>query len=53
MSMPHETRVLSRAGARELTKEEAESVQAGLVFHTNVCTISLSTGARDGDACPQ
>ena len=53
MSRPDETRVLSRTGARELSKAEAEAVQGGLFVHTNVCSINPLTGARDGDACPQ
>jgi hypothetical protein len=53
MPRPNEIRVLGRAGARELSKVEAESVQGGLFVHTNVCSINPLTGARDGDACPQ
>jgi hypothetical protein len=51
MSNNDDSRVLSRLGARELSKEEVDSVTGALAFHTNVCTINLSTGARDGDAC--
>lgn len=51
MAKPDESRVLSRAGARELSKEEAESVQGGLFVHTNVCTFNPATAALDGDGC--
>ena len=48
-----DNRVLSRAGARELTVEEAEFV--GGAFHTLVCTFAVATathtGAGDGDGC--
>jgi bacteriocin-like protein len=44
-----EDRVLTRAGAREITEQELESIQGGL--HTLVCTISPTTGSHDGDAC--
>ncbi|HEV2988677.1 MAG TPA: hypothetical protein VG759_09550 [Candidatus Angelobacter sp.] len=44
-------RVLSRTGARELTTEEVRYVSGSGQFHTNVCTIDLNTGAKDGDAC--
>jgi hypothetical protein len=51
MSNPKEARVLSRAGARELTSEEVRYVSGSGQVHTNVCSINLETGARDGDAC--
>jgi hypothetical protein len=51
MSDARETRVLSRMGARELTREEVEYVSGAGQVHTNNCTINLSTGSRDGDAC--
>jgi hypothetical protein len=41
-------RVLSRAGARELSAEDVELVSGGFV-HTNVITFNPFTGARDGD----
>ncbi|HXB19848.1 MAG TPA: hypothetical protein VNV88_00635 [Candidatus Solibacter sp.] len=51
MSDARETRVLGRIGARELTREELEYVSGAGTLHTNNCTINLSTGTRDGDAC--
>lgn len=51
MSHNSETRVLSRLGARELTSEEVQYVSGSGQLHTNVCSINLTTGARDGDAC--
>jgi len=49
--MNHENRVLGRMGTRELTPAEVERAIGGIVLHTNVCSISLSTGAVDGDGC--
>jgi len=46
--MNDSNRVLSRAGAREMSAEEVELVSGG-DFHTNVITFNISTGARDGD----
>jgi len=46
-----EIRVLNRAGARELTAEEVAQIVGGLQVHTNVCTVDINTGARDGDGC--
>jgi hypothetical protein len=43
-------RVLSRAGARDLTPQEA-AVVAGGQAQTNVCTIG-SNGQPDGDVHP-
>ncbi len=51
MSNHEDTRTLGRIGARELTAEEVRYVNGAGQFHTNVCTINLSTGAKDGDAC--
>ncbi|HEV2961842.1 MAG TPA: hypothetical protein VG649_08475 [Candidatus Angelobacter sp.] len=51
MSHNIENRVLSRSGARELTAEEFQYVSGSGQFNTLVCTINLSTGAKDGDAC--
>jgi len=42
-------RVLTRAGARELSEEEVELINGGV--HTNVITWNPFTGARDGDGC--
>lgn len=41
------SRVLSRAGARKLTPQQAAVVTGGQI-HTNVCTIG-SHGQSDGD----
>jgi hypothetical protein len=41
-------RVLSKGGAREITRQELDSVHA---FNTFVCTVNFTTGAKDGDAC--
>ncbi len=46
--MNDSNRVLSRAGAREMSDAEVELVNAG-VLHTNVITFNPLTGARDGD----
>jgi hypothetical protein len=50
-----ENRVLARAGARELTIEEADFVSAAQIVHTNVCTAAMATatatGLGDGDGC--
>ena len=47
-------RVFARRGARELTREEVESV-SGAFAHTNVCTgafaTKTATGLGDGDGC--
>jgi hypothetical protein len=49
-----DNRVLARAGARELTIEEADQVSAAM-GHTNVCTAIMATatatGSGDGDGC--
>jgi hypothetical protein len=42
-------RVLSRTGARELTPQEVEQVSGSGPLNTNVITINLKTGQRDGD----
>ncbi len=52
----HENRVLIRSGARELTFEEIDYVNAaGGPFQTQVCSIPFATathtGPGDGDAC--
>ena len=54
--MSHDkSRVLVRAGARELTIDEIEYVSAAMQAHTNVCTAimatSTGTGPGDGDGC--
>lgn len=41
-------RVLTRAGAREMSAEEVDLVSGGFV-NTNVITFNPFTGARDGD----
>lgn len=41
-------RVLSKGGAREITRQELDSVHA---FNTFVCSVNFTTGAKDGDAC--
>jgi len=51
MSNHENNRVLNRAGARELSAEEVRYVSGSGQVHTNVCTINLDTGAKDGDAC--
>jgi hypothetical protein len=55
MSNNQNNRVLSRLGARELTREETECVSGSLAYHTLVCTIVLATttvtGPGDGDGC--
>ena len=49
-----DNRVLARAGARELTIEEADLISAGNA-NTNVCTAIMATatatGSGDGDGC--
>ena len=47
--MNDSNRVLPRAGAREMSAEEVEFVTGGGPFHTNVITINITTGQRDGD----
>ncbi len=51
--MKHDSRVLSRMGARELATTEMELVGGGIQVHTNVCTALETTAARpgDGDGC--
>ena len=51
MANQNDNRVLNRMGAREVTAEEVKQVTGSGNFNTNVCTISLDTGAKDGDAC--
>jgi hypothetical protein len=55
MSKQDNNRVLARAGARELTIEEADFVSAAQIVHTNVCTAIMATstvtGPGDGDGC--
>jgi len=55
MSKQEDTRVLARAGARELTIEEVDFVSAAMQAHTNVCTAIMATatvtGPGDGDGC--
>jgi len=47
-----ENRVLIRGGARELTQKEVELVTGALgSVHTNSCSVNLTTGQIDGDAC--
>jgi hypothetical protein len=50
-----ENRVLARAGARELTIDEADLVSAGIQVHTDLCTAIMATatvtGPGDGDGC--
>jgi hypothetical protein len=46
--MNNSNRVVTRAGARELSAEEVELIIGGQ-FHTNVITFNILTGARDGD----
>jgi len=52
--MNEQDRVLVRLGARELTIEEIDQVNAAQ-FHTNVCTAIMATatatGPGDGDGC--
>jgi hypothetical protein len=47
--MNDSNRVLTRAGAREMTAEEVDFVSGGGPFHTNVITFNITTGQRDGD----
>jgi hypothetical protein len=47
-TMNNSNRVVTRAGARELSAEEVELIIGGQ-FHTNVITFNILTGARDGD----
>jgi hypothetical protein len=53
MSKQENNRVLARNGARELTIEETDFVNAGA--HTNVCSAVVATashtGPGDGDGC--
>jgi hypothetical protein len=49
MSNHENNRVLGRVGARELTPEETERAVGSGFEHTNVITINLKTGQRDGD----
>jgi len=55
MSRHEDNRVLARAGARELTIEEIDYVNAAVQIHTNVCTAIMATatatGPGDGDGC--
>jgi hypothetical protein len=55
MSKREDNRVLARAGARELTIEEVDYVNAAMQAHTNVCTAIMATatvtGPGDGDGC--
>ena len=55
MSTQDNNRVLARAGARELTIDEVDQVNAAMMAHTNVCTAIMATatatGAGDGDGC--
>lgn len=47
-----ENRVLIRRGSRELTQKEVELVTGALGgVHTNSCSVNLTTGQPDGDAC--
>jgi hypothetical protein len=46
--MNDSNRVLTRAGARELSAEDVELVSGGFT-NTNVITFNPFTGARDGD----
>ena len=46
-----DNRVLLRRGARELSQEELEAVNGGLIAHTNVCTFNPKTVSVDGDGC--
>jgi len=46
--MNDSNRVLTRAGAREMSAEEVELVSGGFT-NTNVITFNVVTGARDGD----
>lgn len=50
MNHDHNT-VLTRRGARELSKEEAEAARGCLFIQTNVCTFSPTTGSLYGDGC--
>ncbi len=47
--MNNSNRVLTRAGAREMSAEEVDFVSGGGPFHTNVITFNITTGQRDGD----
>ena len=48
----NDTRVLGRRGSRELTPKEVEQVTGALGgLHTNSCSVNLTTGQLDGDAC--
>ncbi|HEY7403622.1 MAG TPA: hypothetical protein VIB39_08885 [Candidatus Angelobacter sp.] len=53
--MSDNNRVLARTGARELTIEEIDLVNAAGSAHTNVCTAVMATatvtGPGDGDGC--
>lgn len=49
--MKDESRVLNRAGARNLIDRECEQV-LGAIIHTQACSINLSTCTLDGD-CEQ
>ena len=48
MSHQEESRVLARKGARELTIDEIDYVNAAGVFHTNVCTAIMATATVTG-----
>lgn len=51
MSKNNDNRVLSRMGARALTREEAENVGGGGVHTQTACTVTgLKVGLFDGDA---
>jgi hypothetical protein len=47
--MNDSNRVLTRAGAREMSAEEVDLVSAAADVNTNVITFNILTGARDGD----
>lgn len=53
--MNDNNRVLARTGARELTIEEIDYVNAAGIVHTNVCSAVMATatvtGSGDGDGC--
>lgn len=56
MSNHDDNRVLVRRGARELTVEETDYVNAAGIAHTLVCTAisvatATATGPGDGDGC--
>lgn len=50
--MKQDNRVLGRLGARELTTNEIERVQAGIIIHTNTACFLGPGGLISSDSAP-